>query len=166
MHPSKLTPDHITILCDTREQRPLKFHDSFKVEKICLPTGDYSIKYLDHLVAIERKSISDLVMCVGRERERFEREITRLKEFEIRRIIIEADLNDILGKKYRGETHPNSVIGSLASWDANGTPCLFLSNREAAAQYVSKLLLQTAKRAARGDFQGCEKFIESINGNI
>jgi ERCC4-type nuclease len=64
-----MTPPPIVI--DTREQRPLEpWRAARKGEpgpRVCLPTtraalaaGDYSVQGLEHIVAIERKSIPDL----------------------------------------------------------------------------------------------------------
>ena len=73
-----LKPNSITILVDTREQRPWQFPHCFMTESATLATGDYSVKGLTDEVAIERKSLADLLACVGRERDRFEREVHRL----------------------------------------------------------------------------------------
>ena len=37
-----------------------------------LRTGDYSLEGYQDQIAIERKSIDDLVVCLGKERDRFE----------------------------------------------------------------------------------------------
>ena len=67
------------ILIDTREQAPFAFtHERYAgttIEAGTLDTGDYSLAGLTDLVAVERKSLPDLVACLGRERERFEREL-------------------------------------------------------------------------------------------
>ncbi|WP_241160230.1 hypothetical protein [Desulfovibrio sp. ZJ369] len=42
-----------------------------------LTVGDYSLEGLTDKVAVERKELPDLVQCLGRERERFERELQR-----------------------------------------------------------------------------------------
>ena len=83
-----------TAIIDTREQRPvtLEFKKCLvmKSEPGTLYTGDYSLKGFENLVAIERKSIDDLMGCIGTQRERFEREIIRLKGYEVKALVVEA----------------------------------------------------------------------------
>ena len=66
------------IIIDTREQAPFAFrHERMDAttEPGTLAVGDYSLAGLEDRVAVERKSLPDLVMCLGRERERFERAV-------------------------------------------------------------------------------------------
>ena len=72
--PSKLDPSQVVAICDTREQNPLCL-DPLQTEQGTLPTGDYTLKGLEHHVCIERKSLDDLLGCVGSDRQRFDREI-------------------------------------------------------------------------------------------
>lgn len=158
----KIEPQQITILCDTREQRPLKFNSSFKVERIGLKTGDYSCKHLESVVTVERKSLSDLIGCIGRDRERFEKNIERLKSFPVRAVIVEGAWIEIEQQRYRGSLHPNSAIGSILSWITDGIPFIMAGDPTRAAAFTSKIILQAAKNAARGKYENCEEFIESL----
>ena len=79
------------IVIDSREQAPFEFTTlRARVDK--LDTGDYSVYGLEHLVCVERKSLPDLLGCCGRERERFVRELQRMKAYRFRMLIIEATL--------------------------------------------------------------------------
>ena len=71
-----------TVLVDTREQTPFRFN-GWAVERRGLVTGDYSIDGLSEYVAIERKTIQDLVGCVGSCRDRFKRELHRLQGYPL-----------------------------------------------------------------------------------
>ena len=53
----------LCIIVDTREQRPLDFSavEGVRVERRKIWPGDYSIKAYSRMLAIERKSVSDLV---------------------------------------------------------------------------------------------------------
>ena len=84
------------ILVDTREQSPFPFtniepFDVIPTEYTCLRTGDYSIKGFESRITVERKSIPDLYSSIGADRERFEREMVRLAEFEYAAVVIEGD---------------------------------------------------------------------------
>ncbi len=133
------TPD-ITPIVDTREQRPLKLPGAVRGT---LPTGDYCC-CLAHLgtVAIERKSAVDLFACVGRERERFERELARLAALRFRALVIEADLGELLETPpARSHVHPSAVLGSLTAWSWRySLPVWFASDRITATRLVLRLL--------------------------
>ena len=92
--PAEPKPETIVALVDTREQKPLCL-DPLSTEPASLQTGDYSLAGLRDLVAVERKSLEDLVAWVGRERARFERELHRLRGFRHRLLIIGSDWGTI-----------------------------------------------------------------------
>jgi len=67
-----------TIIVDSREQTPLVFaHLPFIVSG--LPTGDYSVKGLEDDFTVERKTLSDLYGSLTSGRERFMRELQRMR---------------------------------------------------------------------------------------
>ena len=118
--------DYPTILIDTREQRPLKFPAEVPTESATLWTGDYSIRGLDDMVAVERKSLSDLVRCIGRDRDRFCIQLRRMKGLHCGAVVIEANLADVMNQNYLGKVHPNAVLGTVAAWQGKyGTPFMF-----------------------------------------
>lgn len=104
------------IIVDTREQTPFRFGSEVQTEPGTLATGDYSLAGLENLVAVERKSLADLVMCCGPERDRFKRELHRLKAYRCRAVIIEAHMTEVVYQKYRSNMAPAAVMGSVASW--------------------------------------------------
>lgn len=60
-----------------------------------LATGDYSLLGLESHVCIERKSREDFLGCVGRERERFDREIQRMLAYPVRVLLVETTWPEI-----------------------------------------------------------------------
>ena len=66
------------VVIDSREQHPWTF-SNLSSEPGTLDTGDYSVRNLTHLISVERKSLSDLLSCVGIHRDRFKRELQRLR---------------------------------------------------------------------------------------
>ncbi len=139
----RLKEPELTLLIDTREQRPLSLPNS---KRATLPTGDYSVEgYVDR-IAVERKSIEDIYGCFGQSRERFERELERLSRIEHRAVVIEANLSDVLqGTKY-SQVHPHSAIGSLISWSVRyHLPVWFCGDRRMAAGTVRKILYAAVK---------------------
>lgn len=143
----KLQPTDITILIDTREQTPFdmaKF--GFQVERATLKTGDYSVKGLDG-IAIERKSLSDLLGCIGKERPRFERELNRLKTFEAKAVVVSASEEEIRAGNYHySKLTPRQVIGSYTGWMATlGIPWIFAPDHDQAASRAGHFLWLYAK---------------------
>ena len=67
------------VVIDSREQHPLSFSSAVQTEVAALPIGDYSIKGLEDDVVIERKSLGDLLGSITHERERFGKELRKMR---------------------------------------------------------------------------------------
>jgi len=103
------------IVIDTREQAPLAFGRLQSIRGT-LQMGDYSVKGLESLFAIERKSIGDLVgCCVGENRERFERELHRLRGFRFKRLLIVGTEAQIQEGQYCSNIKPQAVMATLGA---------------------------------------------------
>lgn len=146
--PAEMPIDRITAVVDTREQTPLNL-TPLAMTKGTLTTGDYSVVGLEHLVAVERKSLLDLLACVGRERDRFDREVQRLLAYPVRALVVEATWQEIETGGWRGDVRPQAVLGSLLGWIAAGLPVLMAENHEQAGRYVARLLVIAARRRWR-----------------
>ncbi len=137
-----------TIIIDTREQEPYSF-DSRLVAAVrrALPAGDYSVEGLEERVAVERKSLDDFVSTVIHARRRFREELRRLTGYRAACVVVEASVADVLLQRYRGEAHPNAVVGSALSIVLDfGVPVFFCGNRQAACQFVQAYLLAAHAR--------------------
>lgn len=138
-----LRPEDITAVVDTREQAPLDLLLPSVVGK--LPTADYSVLGLEHLVAVERKSLPDLLGCVGRDRKRFEECLKRMQAYETRVLVIEAGWGSIEAGQWRSQLKPTQVKAALYSW-AKYVTIIPAGDREAAAGAVSGILLSAARQ--------------------
>lgn len=146
--PAELSTDSVTAIVDTREQLPLDL-SPLRSEVGTLTTGDYSVKGLEHVVAIERKSLPDLLACVGQERERFDREVQRLLAYPVRALVVESDWPIIEAGKWQSRVTANAAVGSLIGWIAAGLPVVMASDHARAGRYVSRLLFTAARRRWR-----------------
>jgi len=129
------------IIIDTREQLPLTF--SIPTERGTLTTGDYSVKGLEDYIAIERKSIDDLVACLKNgNRDRFERELARGRdELEYFALVVESDMSSISNHRYASAMCTTSVIESLSAFSIRyRLPVFFCENRRYAARLTESLL--------------------------
>lgn len=135
------------ILVDTREQTPLRFSDSVTTERATLSVGDYSVAGASELVAIERKSLPDLVACCGPERDRFLDCMRRLREVPTRAVIVEASLECVLAHAYRSRLLPQSVVGTVLAIHADyDVATIWAGDSRTAAQLVERLLLRVLRK--------------------
>ena len=145
---ASLSPEEITAVIDTREQSPFDLSPLRSVRRT-LATGDYSVKGLEHVIAIERKSLGDLLQCVAQQRGRFEREVHRLLAYPVRALVIESTWAELEAGQWRSKAAPSAVIGSCLGWVAAGLPVLMAGDHEQAGRFVARLLLIAARRRWR-----------------
>jgi DNA excision repair protein ERCC-4 len=146
--PAAPKPEAITAIIDTREQRPLDLAPLQTITET-LSTGDYSVHGLENVIAVERKGLSDLLSCVGVDRDRFEREVQRLMAYPVRALVVESSWQELEVGGWRSKVKPASVVGSLLGWSAMGLPIVMATNHERAGRYVSRMLYIAARRRWR-----------------
>jgi len=142
-----------TVLVDTREQQPLPLLASHRnwiggERRATLKIGDYSIEGMENLLALERKSLADLLNCTNVSRERFIANCSKLAKVRWKAILVEASYEDIKRgwdtDEIQSEVHPNAVCGLLDAIEAKfGIPVLLTSRHrelatERAASWLSK----------------------------
>lgn len=126
------------ILTDTREQAPLPF-EHFPTTRTMLQTGDYSAHGMQDLLAIERKSIPDLLRSITQERERFTKELARLRCYPTRALLIvgtHADMKAALNKR---EINLEALKGTLANISALYCPLICTPTPQEAAARIESL---------------------------
>jgi ERCC4-type nuclease len=141
------------VLVDTREQLALPLLPDHRnwiagERRVPLKTGDYSVEGMETLLALEHKSLADLVNCTNVSRERFIAGCARLAKFRWKAILIEASYEDIKRgwdfDEVQSNVHPNAVCGLLDAVEAKfGIPVLLTSRHrelatERAANWLSK----------------------------
>ncbi len=133
----------LTIIVDSREQRPLVFSDAVTTVRGCLSEGDYAPASLVGRVAIERKSLADLVGSLTAGRERFLRELERLKPYAFKAIVVEGSMAEVVAGAYRSRATPASIVGSVCALIADySLPVIFCDDAKTAAVVVEKLLVR------------------------
>lgn len=143
----------LKVLIDTREQRPFAFngkgYEEVITERASLPTGDYSLSGLSDVVAVERKSLDDLALCLCRDRERFERELVRGRGLDAFAVVVEASFADLAAGKYKCRLNPHAACQSVLAFSSRlGVPFLFASTRKG-AEYVTHGFLKQYLEGAR-----------------
>ena len=106
-----------------------------------LPIGDYTILGMEDEVAVERKTIPDLVKSIIQEREGFIEKCERLSAFRKKSLVIEGSLSSVKTPYEETQAHPNAVLGSLlAAQERWNIPVYFLDNFLLAEEFVASML--------------------------
>jgi DNA excision repair protein ERCC-4 len=145
---SRSSQGQATIIIDTREQEPYSFDPRLAAAvRRALPAGDYSLAGLEGSVAVERKTLDDFVSTVIHARKRFRDELRKLAGYRAACVVVEAGVADVLLQRYRGEAHPNAVLGNALSMVLDfRIPVFFCGNRQAACQFVQAYLIAAHAR--------------------
>ena len=131
------------IIIDTREQRPYAFAGCDTV-RACLPSGDYSVQGLEAGIAIERKSLADFVGSVTVGRERFWRELERLRPLRVRAVVVEASLAQIERGAYRSTVSPRAIFATVLAISVDFQIPVILAGNRASAEAATLWMLRRA----------------------
>ena len=136
--PAELHAEDVLLLVDSREQQPLHL-TGFQTKVAGLPEGDYCLASSPQLAVAERKaSCSELATCAGRERERFERELVRLRGYPHRVVVCEFSWADVEAFDGPGEMTPAMLKGAIAAWTARYVPFALVGSRAGAEDFLRR----------------------------
>lgn len=142
------------IIVDAQEKQPLTRHfdpELVQVETTHLETGDYSLAGATHLLAIERKSLPDLLHCCTHDRERFMDQMRRLKNYPSRFLIIEATREAIEAEVYARNVRAASVVNTLLGVAVRWNVCVqYCDGPKEAARMVQWICLKVAQLQKEG----------------
>lgn len=135
------------IIIDSREQCPYSFkgvhYADVLSERGTLATGDYSLSGLTDKVAIERKSLADLMGCLTKDRQRFKAELLRGRGLDFFAVVVEASWADLSAGDFKSRMNPHAACQSVASMMIKyGCPFLFCLSRTGAEYMCWSLLRQ------------------------
>ena len=139
------------IIVDTREQNPY-FFTAFPAEVVrgTLNAGDYSIPGFTDEIAIERKELGDLIGCLSHDRDRFTRELERLRGYQSAALLVEAPFSFIKGGRYRSKMKPDAAVQSLFSiMQYYRMPIFFAADRDAGERFVYDFLRHFIRHATQ-----------------
>jgi ERCC4-type nuclease len=143
--PAELPPESVQVVVDSREQLPWDL-SPLRMTVGSLQSGDYGLAAAPEAIAIERKSLPDLLGCVTTGRPRFERELQRLLGFPARCVIVEASWSELESACWKSKVSGKAVTGSVLRWVADGIPFLLAGNREMAQAAAARMLYLVAKK--------------------
>lgn len=146
--PSDLSAANLVAIVDSREQNPLDLQPLRQVAGT-LATGDYSLRGLETVIAIERKSLADLLGCVGQARDRFHREVLRLLAYPVRALVVESTWPELERGQWRSKVSPPAALGTVLNWISMGLPVIMAGDHNRAGRYVSRILFVAARRRWR-----------------
>jgi ERCC4-type nuclease len=147
----KRTP--LDIVIDTREKIPWAFTDAVRVVGWrALTAGDYAPAGFEDSIAIERKSIEDLVNTVTHERPRFTEELSRLASMRFSAVVIEGGVDEILAGRYRSKVPGHVLLRAVIALQmATTVPFHFCGTRPAASRTAELMLIEGTWNAQHGD---------------
>ncbi len=141
-------PDGFCVIKDTREQTGLfvTLPKGLVIVRDTLKYADYSIKGFEDCIAIERKSIPDLLTSVTSEGERFKRELLELAKYERKYILVEGLESETLCFHPDRKIHPNAIRQALASIEAKlGIPIHFAESTKDAERWLLDFFIKVFK---------------------
>ena len=139
------------ITIDTREPWPHPWAPFWPADvtltRACLETGDVALAGAPEGAVVERKTVPDLLACIGRDRARFDRELLRARYVGVFAVVVEGTLADVL-RQARG-LYPVAILGTLAAWTRRGWPVVFCGNQPTAAEFALRFVTQPLAEAER-----------------
>lgn len=164
MHPLEVEKalKDLIILYDTREQPGEKLSNRLNAtgcpcERVKLNFGDYSAKCgditLTDSVVVERKmNLTELAMCFGSQRGRFEREFERAKQSNAKVYLLVENAswdvlyNDSAYKRYtRSKYSRQAMLASLTAWMARYNMRVVFCNENNSGFLIKEILYREMK---------------------
>jgi DNA excision repair protein ERCC-4 len=106
-----------------------------------LAVGDYTLQGMEEEMAIERKTLPDLVNSIIQDRKDFIEKCEKLSIFRKKCLVIEGSLSSIKTPYEDSQAHPNAVLGSLiAAQERWEIPVYFLDDSILAEEFVASML--------------------------
>ena len=154
------------IIVDSREQNPFRFEGyPCTVEVGTLEAGDYACAPFPRRCAIERKSLADLVGCLSGERDRFERELARLRGYDCAAVVVEAPVHALRSGHYLGRLDAGAAWQSvLAFMQRYRVPFIFCADRTDAEAVTFDLLRHYARDRWR-ELQALASEVRTVSNN-
>lgn len=145
------------ILQDKREQAPFSFdgkgYDGVVVLEATLQTGDYSLVGLNHRVAVERKSLPDLIGSISHGRDRFERELHRARGLDSFMVVVEAPFSSVTTGAYRSRMNPKAATQTIFSFMARFRVSFHFAQNREWAEYATYNFLRHYARHIRQEYE-------------
>ena len=137
----------LRIVVDSREQVPFRFEGyPCTVEVGTLASGDYSLHGFTDRIGVERKALGDLAGCLGTDRERFQRELARLRGYDAAAVVVEAPAIALRQGRYPGRMDAGAAWQSILAFSVRfRVPFWFCADRADAEAVTFDLLRHFAR---------------------
>jgi len=143
------------LIADSREQHVFEFdhprYENVAVKVAGLKTGDYSIEGMESMVAVERKSMPDLLGSISTGRQRFENELERALDIKSFMVVIEEPFRNLGCNEYQSRMNRGAAIQTIFSWMSKyRCTWWFAESREGAEFATFSFLRHFHKRHSHG----------------
>ena len=167
--------ESMVILVDTREKQTSRARERYARfgcphRRATLSYGDYGYncqlpdgrwlydeeKTISCGAVVERKmDLDELANCMGRERDRFEREFLRATDAGARIFLLVENANweKLIAGKYRSRMNPKALLASAAAWAIRYNLNLIFCREETSGILIREILYRDLKeRLERGEW--------------
>ena len=138
-------PLEMVILIDTREQQsPLfgRYPKGMTVSCQTLKLGDYSLRGMEHLIAVERKQISDLINYCTVDRVATKLKMQKLSKLEWAGLLIEARESEIYRPYQFSDVSPGAIRQSLVSFSVRYKVHVYIGDTEKCRMWLLDRLIK------------------------
>lgn len=118
-----------------------------------LDVGDYSVKGLEHLICVERKTIGDLWGTLANQTnyKRFLKEWDRAVKHRIKYLVIEGNVSDVDAGYPWSKVSPENIHAKLISLQVKyNVHVIFAGRQDTARSYVRRLLCKLHRYYVEG----------------
>lgn len=112
-----------------------------------LEAGRLALAGAEGGAVVDRKSISELLVSIGPDREAFQAELKRGRTAGSYLVVIEGTLEQLIAEAPR--IRPTAILGTLAAWSRRFGAPVFCGSRELAAAFAFRALIQPYHEARR-----------------
>ena len=103
---------------------------------------DYSVQGFEDEFTVERKSLDDLAGSCTHDRQRFEKELVRMRGYPFRRLLVVGTVEDVEAHRYRSRAEPKAILASVTAFEIRyGLPVAFYPTPCAAALQIERWAL-------------------------
>lgn len=138
----------VTVIVDTREKQPWVF-PNYNTKRKALKNGDYSVVRYEKQIAIERKSVADLISSFTTTRKRMIIRLEAMGKLPCAALIVEGSVWSIITGTQYSNVNGRLLFGSVSALCAIHNVSLILADDREGAQTAANCLIEGYLRISK-----------------